>query len=181
METILHLLKSKHLFEANQMKTFIIAPALLSVIAAVFAPPNCPNGRCPLPQMRAAMPLHSSTRYITPAEVISSVEVLPSKTTTTKTAPSTSYQARWTNNDGLSPRDHAVLAHGFDPSLSDAQLAAMHDAYPDQYGGTNPAGQYRSYTSTTYTIQPTYAARTPIRNILRNRPVRRVLRNVFCR
>ena len=51
---------------------------------------------------------------------------------------SASYNARWHNYDGRTARQHAVETHGFDPSLSDAQLAAQHDAYHDQYGGDPP-------------------------------------------
>lgn len=59
---------------------------------------------------------------------------------------SSSYVGRWSNNDGLSRRDHAVHAHGFDASLSDAELARQHDAYHDTYGGANPAS-YNGRTS----------------------------------
>lgn len=49
------------------------------------------------------------------------------------------YVGRWGNNDGRSRRDHAVIAHGFDPSLSDSELARLHDAYHDQYGSGTPS------------------------------------------
>lgn len=46
---------------------------------------------------------------------------------------------RWRNYDGLTPRAHAVEVHGFDSSLSDKQLAALHDAWHDANGGDPPA------------------------------------------
>lgn len=59
---------------------------------------------------------------------------------------STPYQPRWHNYDGRTARQHAIESHGFDPSLSDAQLARLHDAYHDQYGEHPPtaAPVYRS-------------------------------------
>ena len=48
-----------------------------------------------------------------------------------------SYTARWHSNDGRSPRQHAIEVHGFDPNLSDAQLATQHDAYHDTFGGAS--------------------------------------------
>ncbi len=49
-----------------------------------------------------------------------------------------SYSPRWQSNDGRTLRQHAIEIHGFDPSLSDAQLAQMHDAYHDEHGGMPP-------------------------------------------
>lgn len=49
-----------------------------------------------------------------------------------------SYSPRWTNSDGRSLRDHMIDEHGFDPSLTTAQMVAMHDAYHDQYGPASP-------------------------------------------
>jgi len=71
------------------------------------------------------------------------IEVRPAPAVVVRSAPavvvqSASYNARWHNYDGRTARQHAVETHGFDPSLSDAQLAAQHDAYHDQYGGDPP-------------------------------------------
>lgn len=48
------------------------------------------------------------------------------------------YSPRWHNYDGRTARQHAIEVHGFDPGLSDAQLARQHDAYHDRYGGDPP-------------------------------------------
>lgn len=58
--------------------------------------------------------------------------------TSTKATATTTVQPRWINHDGLSLRDHIIQVHGLDPSLSDAELIAAHDAWHDQYGGAPP-------------------------------------------
>ncbi len=75
-----------------------------------------------------------------------------------------SYTARWHSNDGRSLRDHATQVHGFDPNLSDAQLAAQHDAYHDQFGGAAPRSpvQYApAMRSRTVTVQSPFASSCP--------------------
>lgn len=59
-----------------------------------------------------------------------------------------SYSPRWFNNDGRTARNHAVQVHGFDPSLSDDQLAILHDQWHDQYGSAHSVSS--SYVSSGY-------------------------------
>ena len=78
-----------------------------------------------------------------------------------------SYSARWHSNDGRSLRQHAIEVHGFDPGLSDAQLAAQHDAYHDVHGGDSPPRVNVSWSNPpavrtrTTTVQSAYVSECP--------------------
>ena len=75
-------------------------------------------------------------------------------------AVSYSYTARWHNNSGMSDRDHAINEHGFDPNLSDAELARQHDAYNDRYGPASPRFA-PAMRSRTVTVQSPYVSSCP--------------------
>lgn len=95
----------------------------------------CPDGACPCPVTTkpAAVQGRTTSRTVTSSGPVNY-------------APS--YTARWQSNDGRSLQDHATQVHGFNPNLSDAQLAAQHDAYHDQYGGASPSTAMRSRSVT---------------------------------
>lgn len=88
-------------------------------VAASVPAVSCPNGQCPNGQC----PVVTTTVQ----RIVPSVSVTRS-----------SYSPRWHNNDGKSLRDHMIQDHGYDPSLSTAQMAAQHDAYHDRYGPAPP-------------------------------------------
>lgn len=64
-----------------------------------------------------------------------------------------SYTGRWKNNDGRSARNHAIEVHGFDPSLSNSELARLHDSWHDMNGSQPPTGIVRQRTRT-FTVTP---------------------------
>lgn len=119
-------------------------------VAASAPSVSCPSGQCP----NGMCPATSTT-------VVRSAPVVRSQVTS-------SYTGRWHNNSGMSDRDHAIMEHGFDPNLSDAELARMHDSYHDQYGPASPrsTGQYtQRYSpaafSRSVTVQSPYASNCP--------------------
>lgn len=75
-------------------------------------------------------PIAAPTKPTQP--VTSAAVVVPTSVPTVTAA------GRWTNHDGLSPREHAIQVHQFPSHLSDAQLAAMHDAWHDINGSHPP-------------------------------------------
>lgn len=105
---------------------------LQSQVAKLASQPGCP---CP-PQaatQQSAAPMQST---VTSSDCPSGA--------CPPTIASSSYSARWKNNDGLSLREHAVQKHGIDPSLPTSEIYRQHDAYHDVYGGAQPGTTSRT-------------------------------------
>lgn len=77
------------------------------------------------------------------------------------------YQPRWRNNDGRSLKQHTLEVHGFDPSLSDAELYAMHDAWHDANGGDPPTRSRSVYKSVSSGDCPGGVCPVPSRTVVR--------------
>jgi len=147
------------------------ALSALAVILVCFGIMQIPSqsDSLPLPSASATPPVtilpvpDSDEIWLAIRSLEDRVEILEqpkAEPTVSVVEPGKAYNARWSSNDGRTLRQHAIEIHGFDPSMSDEQIARQHDAYHDVHGGMPPriAPAYRSRTTT---VQSPYVSSCP--------------------